>query len=222
MDGYCAVLSGQFDVGCGPVEVAQILVQAQGLPLVLHYGYVVPAGSSVEGIAQQYNTSRDTLLRLNNLTSPNDLKADAILDVPLRACSSEVRNTSQDYPLLVPNGTYVFTANNCVRCNCEAANNWILQCESSSLINSSCRPVQCEGQENFYLGNTSFSGCNRRTCAYAGYNLQNILTTLDLQSTCPASSSIGLQGSRWNFLLISIHVMLICLPFLKRVAIFLM
>ncbi|CAA2957955.1 Hypothetical predicted protein [Olea europaea subsp. europaea] len=92
---------------------------------VLHYGYVVPAGSSVEGIAQQYNTSRDTLLRLNNLTSPNDLKADAILDVPLRACSSEVRNTSQDYPLLVPNGTYVFTANNCVRCNCEAANNWM-------------------------------------------------------------------------------------------------
>lgn len=51
---------------------------------VVHYGHVVAAGSSVEGIAQQYNTSQETLLRLNNLTSPQDLLAGAVLDVPLR------------------------------------------------------------------------------------------------------------------------------------------
>ncbi|KAL2459916.1 LysM domain-containing GPI-anchored protein 2 [Abeliophyllum distichum] len=185
---------------------------------VVHYGHVVPAGSSVDGIAKQYNTSQDTLLRLNNLTSPKDLLAGAILDVPLRACSSMVSNSSLDYPLLVPNGTYVFTANNCVRCNCDAANNWMLQCESS-LINSSCPAIRCQGAENFYLGNTLSLGCNRTTCAYAGYDRQNTNTTVDLQSTCPASdnksSAIGLQGSRWNFLLLSIHIMLICLPFLK-------
>ncbi|CAI9769770.1 unnamed protein product [Fraxinus pennsylvanica] len=186
---------------------------------VVHYGYKVPGGSTVEGIAEQFNTSQDTLLRLNNLTSPKDLMADAVLDVPLRACSSSlISNSSLDYPLLVPNGTYVFTANNCVRCNCDAANNWMLQCEPS-LINSSCSPIRCEGQENFYLGNSSSSGCNRTTCAYAGYNHQNILTAIDVQSTCQApdnnSSAISLRGLRWNFLLISIHIMLICLPFLK-------
>lgn len=185
---------------------------------VVHYGYMVPGGSSVEGIAQQFNTSQDTLLRLNNLTSPEDLKADAVLDVPLRACSSLISNSSLDYPLLVPNGTYVFTANNCVRCNCDAANNWTLQCEPS-LINSSCSAIRCEGPENLYLGKSSPSGCNRTTCAYAGYNRQNILTTIDVQSTCQAtdnnSSAISLQGLMWNFLLISIHIMLICLPFLN-------
>lgn len=50
---------------------------------VLHYGHVVSPGSSVDAIAAQYNTSQDTLLRLNGLTSPKDLKAGAVLDVPL-------------------------------------------------------------------------------------------------------------------------------------------
>ncbi|CAA2989211.1 lysM domain-containing GPI-anchored 2 [Olea europaea subsp. europaea] len=184
---------------------------------VVHYGYVVPAGSSVGGIAQQFNTSQDTLLRLNNLTSPKDLDAGAVLDVPLRACSSVISNNSLDYPLLVPNGTYVFTANNCVRCSCDAANNWMLQCESS-LINSSCSAVQCDGPENLSLGNSSSSGCNHTTCTYAGYNRQEILTAINVQSTCAAynnSSAISLQGLRWNFLRIFIHILLICLPFLK-------
>lgn len=50
---------------------------------MLHYGHVVSPGSSVDAIAAQYNTSQDTLLRLNGLTSPKDLKAGAVLDVPL-------------------------------------------------------------------------------------------------------------------------------------------
>ncbi|KAL0334514.1 UNVERIFIED_CONTAM: Glycerol-3-phosphate acyltransferase 9 [Sesamum radiatum] len=151
---------------------------------VVHYGHVVAPGSTVEGIAQQYNTSQDTLLRLNNLTGPQDLKAGAVLDVPLRACSSMVSNNSVDYPLLVANDTYVFTATNCVRCKCDAAVSWMLQCEASQ-INSSCPAIRCEGAENFYLGNTTTSsGCNRTTCEYAGYN-QTILTTAALESTCP-------------------------------------
>ncbi|CAK9177909.1 unnamed protein product [Ilex paraguariensis] len=51
---------------------------------VVHYGLVVAAGSTVEGIAQQYNTTQDTLLRLNKLASPNDLIAGVALDVPLK------------------------------------------------------------------------------------------------------------------------------------------
>ncbi|KAI3446334.1 hypothetical protein Pfo_002999 [Paulownia fortunei] len=184
---------------------------------VVHYGHVVAPGSSVEGIAQQYNTSQDTLLRLNNLTSPQALMAGAVLDVPLRTCSSMVNNNSVDYPLLVANGTYLFTANNCVTCKCDAAMNWMLQCEPSQ-INPSCPPIRCEGSENFYLGNTTSSGCNHTTCAYAGYN-QTILTTVALESTCPASdnrsSAMSLQGWRWNELLIFIHIMVLCIPFLS-------
>lgn len=137
-----------------------------------------------------------------------------------------------------------------------------LQCESS-LINSSCSAVQCDGPENLSLGNSSSSGCNHTTCTYAGYNRQEILTAINVQSTCAGrfqychrwfflriycfeinlmhlktlilyfqvavtnpkivtlataynnSSAISLQGLRWNFLRIFIHILLICLPFLK-------
>ena len=40
------------------------------------------------------------------------------------ACTSVVKNTSLDYPLLLSNGTYAYTANNCVKCQCYSANNW--------------------------------------------------------------------------------------------------
>lgn len=178
---------------------------------VVHYGHVVPQGSSVEGIAQEFNTSQDTLLRLNNLNSSADLMAGSILDVPLRACSSMINNNSIDYPLLVPNDTYALTANNCVVCKCDAALEWMLQCVPSGQLKTgagSCPSVRCEGPENLSIGNSTSSGCNSTTCAYAGYNNQTILTTLALNSTCPAvggggggkSSAVRLQG--WRHLLL--------------------
>ncbi|KAK4491478.1 hypothetical protein RD792_002228 [Penstemon davidsonii] len=192
---------------------------------VVHYGHVVAQGNSLQGIAQQFNISQDTLSRLNNLTSAQDLIAGAVLDVPLRACSSMVNNNSMDYPLLVPNGTYVFTASNCVRCRCDAAAmNWMLQCESTQ-FNSSCQPIRCEGtpENNFYLGNTttsSSSGCNRTTCAYAGYiNTTTIMTTIAVDhSTCPAGSSatkLLQHWRRWNFVLVVINMAAVLLCFLN-------
>lgn len=62
---------------------------------VVHYGHVVPQGSSVEGIAQDFNTSQDTLLRLNNLNSSSVLMAGSILDVPLRGIL--VKCSDQDW-----------------------------------------------------------------------------------------------------------------------------
>lgn len=55
---------------------------------VVHYGHLVASRSTLEGIAQQYGTTPDTLLKLNGLAGPNDLKAGAIIDVPLRGKSS--------------------------------------------------------------------------------------------------------------------------------------
>ncbi|KAJ1430492.1 LysM domain [Sesbania bispinosa] len=87
---------------------------------VVHYAHVVIAGSTVEGIAQQYGTTQGILLSVNDMTDPKSLQAGQILDVPLKACSSSVRNDSLDSPLLVPNATYVYTANECVKCKCDS------------------------------------------------------------------------------------------------------
>ncbi|KAI5647719.1 hypothetical protein M9H77_33724 [Catharanthus roseus] len=183
---------------------------------VVHYGHVVPAQSTIEGIAEEFGTSQDTLLRLNGLASPRDLKADSILDVPLKACTSMVRNDSLDNPLLVANGTYVFTAANCVMCKCDAANNWTLQCEPTQLNSSlwqSCPSTQCQGAQLMSLGNSTSAGCNRTSCTYAGYTNQTILTTLVPESTCPASqdnsSAIALQSWRWSSLWILFHLFLL-------------
>lgn len=174
---------------------------------VVHYGYVVPSGSSVSRIASDYDTTEQTLLRLNGLASANALKADSVIDVPLRACTSMISTTSLDASLLVPSGTYAFTANNCVQCKCDKANNLRLQCDPSPqgirISNwSRCPSMQCEG--NSSLSSTS---CG---CAYMGYTNQTILVTYD--STCPAGTpsndarKVGLQWLSWTWLLISVEL----------------
>jgi LysM repeat protein len=51
---------------------------------VVHYGHLVVAGSTVEGIAEQYGTTSATLLSLNQMANASDLKAAQVLDVPLK------------------------------------------------------------------------------------------------------------------------------------------
>lgn len=189
---------------------------------VVHYGYLVPAGSTVSGIAEQFSTTESTLLNLNGMNSSANLLADSILDVPLKVCTSSVQNNSSDYPLLVPNGTYVFTANSCVRCQCNAANNWILDCKPSGIKlprGQTCPSMQCVGTA-FDLGNTtSDSNCSLSRCSYAGYINGTIETTLTQESTCPSSpggnnntpSGNGSNGLRSSFivgvLLIAFHLL---------------
>jgi LysM repeat protein len=50
----------------------------------VHLTYVVPAGSSVAGIAEQYGTTEETLLGLNRMPDAKSLLAGQVLDVPLR------------------------------------------------------------------------------------------------------------------------------------------
>ncbi|CAO2813660.1 unnamed protein product [Amaranthus hypochondriacus] len=161
---------------------------------VVHYGHVVASGSSVGQIAAEFGISSESLMKVNNISDPKSLLAGQVLDVPLKACNSSVNNTSRDAPLLVANGTYVYTANNCVMCKCDASNNFRLQCQPSGLkaINwATCPTMQCSGS-NLSLGNsTILSDCSRSTCAYAGYNKLNVLTTLATEDTCAATGSNG-------------------------------
>ncbi|XP_074275749.1 lysM domain-containing GPI-anchored protein 2 isoform X2 [Silene latifolia] len=168
---------------------------------VVHYGHVVAAGSSVEQIAEDFGTTSATLLTVNGIKDPKDLIAGQVLDVPLRACSASVSPTSFDYPLLVPTGTYVDTAHNCVMCKCDATNNFTLQCEPSGLKAvdwHTCPSMKCAASD-LSLGNfTDSPSCSRTTCAYAGFNKnQTIFTTLAQSNTCPGNatddSSLGLK-----------------------------
>lgn len=201
---------------------------------VLHYAHVVEAGNTIDIIAQKYGTTPQTLLSINGIDDPKTLQAGQVLDVPLPVCKSNVGNNSVDFPLLVPNETYIYTANDCVKCKCDSTgssnnSNSMLQCEESNVkpINhwSVCPSVKCSA--NVFIGNTtSTDSCNRTFCDYAGYTSRNISTVLATQNTCavaPSGSSGSGSGSGgsdsgasrsilngwvWNKLLILIHFLL--------------
>ncbi|KAE9603304.1 putative LysM domain-containing protein [Lupinus albus] len=186
---------------------------------VVHYGHLVELGNSIEGIAEEYGTTQQILLTLNGITDPKTLQAGQLLHVPLKACSSNVRNDSLDYPLLVANASYIYTAHNCIKCMCDSTNNFKLECEESSELKptnwSICPTTQCSS--NVYIGNiTATDSCNQTTCDYAGYTSNNISTVLATHNTCAAAPngsgpSSGatrstLQGWFWSNLFIVIHL----------------
>lgn len=190
---------------------------------VIHYAHIVEADSTIQAIAQQYGTNQQTLLKINGIDDPKSLQAGQLLDVPLPVCNSSVTSDSLDFPLLVPNATYVYTANECVQCKCDSTsnNNFMLQCEPSELkpINrwSVCPTMECS--KNVLIGNTtttSTDSCNSTICDYGGYNSRNISMVNATQNTCavaPSGSDSGatgssLSGSVWNKLLILIHFLL--------------
>uniref|UniRef100_A0A803LG42 Uncharacterized protein n=1 Tax=Chenopodium quinoa TaxID=63459 RepID=A0A803LG42_CHEQI len=159
----------------------------------------------------------ESLMKVNSISDPKSLIAGQVLDVPIKACSSSINNSSSDSSLLVANGTYVFTANNCVRCSCDKTNNYTLNCQPSGLkaVNwPTCPAMKCP-DSNFLLSNSTTSSCSRTTCAYAGYNKQTVLTTLAVENTCPApGSSEDSNGSRlrgWSLAIVLLSLQMIML-----------
>ncbi|KAK8936273.1 Chitin elicitor-binding protein [Platanthera zijinensis] len=165
-----------------------------GTPTV-HYAYLVAAGNSLASISEEFGVQQDSLLQINGIKDPKDLIAGQVLDVPLRACSSSISNSSLDRNLRVANGSYVLTAKNCVRCSC-SSKSWQLDCQpTQGLSNSSCPVAKCG---NLFLGNTSASACETSTCAYNGYTASNILASLTNQSTCNGTNGLGPVPSQDN------------------------
>ncbi|CAN1266620.1 LysM domain-containing GPI-anchored protein 2 [Linum perenne] len=185
---------------------------------VVHYGHVAENGSSVEGIAERFGSSVEALMSVNGLKNGSGLVAGQVLDVPLRACNSSIRPDSEDSQLALANGTYAFAAHNCVQCNCDASNNWTLQCHPSGVKPSNwstCPTMQCGGDKTLMLGSSTGLGCDETTCSYAGFSSnRTIFTSLD--STChvaPSGSPIhGNSGGRmigstwWNFGLVGLVI----------------
>ncbi|TVU10276.1 hypothetical protein EJB05_43797 [Eragrostis curvula] len=197
---------------------------------VVHYTYVVPAGSSVAGIAQEFGTTEETILAVNKMPDAKSLLAGQVLDVPLRACGSNISNTAVDRNLLVPNGTYILTANNCVMCGCSSST-WQLDCQPTQGLSSSFCPVAKCG--DMFLGNTSStSSCETTKCSYGGYTNTTsftILANLTTSNVCNAagmsptaqpahSSAFRLEPARWRWteLVVSLHVVLLCLGYLRQ------
>ncbi|KAI3965568.1 hypothetical protein MKX01_010525 [Papaver californicum] len=171
-----------------------------------HYAHVVRLThgngdvESLDMIARELGVTVESILKLNGgIEEPN---AETVIDVPLRACKSTVSNTSADYPLFVPNGTYTLTANNCIKCKCDYINkNSTLHCEPSppevKVQNwQQCPSVRCIGsgveasRPSYALGQRSYidnTGCNETRCAYTGYDNRSraISASLVNGSICP-------------------------------------
>ncbi|XP_072962637.1 chitin elicitor-binding protein [Typha angustifolia] len=183
----------------------------------VHLGYVVASGDSVAGIAKEFGLADETLLKINGIADPTKLLAGAILDVPLRVCSSSISNTSADYGLTLPNGSYALTADDCILCSCSSSS-YQLNCSLNQAKNSSiCNAPKCRG--NLSLGDTSTSGCEVTTCAYTGYTNTTGLNILSMAVTNQTKCSngglraSGLIESIWRISFIFIHMILIWVCF---------
>ncbi|KAI3933998.1 hypothetical protein MKW98_010512, partial [Papaver atlanticum] len=174
---------------------------------VVHYAHVVRRAhgdgdvETLDMIARELGVTVESILKLNG--GNEEPNAETVIDVPLRACKSTVSiSTSQDFPLLVPNGTYTLTANNCINCKCNYINKSSrLHCEPSpsevKVQNwQQCPSVRCIGSgveangSSYALGQRSFidkTGCNETRCAYTGYNNRSrtISASLVNGSICP-------------------------------------
>ncbi|KAF0893273.1 hypothetical protein E2562_023915 [Oryza meyeriana var. granulata] len=169
---------------------------------VMHLAYSVASGENTSAIAARYGVTEATLLKINQIDDPKKLLMGQILDVPLPVCSSSISDTSADHNLmLLPSGTYAFTAENCIRCSCSASTN---QLNCTAVQRNRCPPVpQCS--ETLKLGETNGTGCGSTTCAYSGYSNSSSLiiqTSLATNQTtaCQRGGSGRSQfaGSMWK------------------------
>ncbi|CAK7349733.1 unnamed protein product [Dovyalis caffra] len=119
------------------------------------------------------------------------------------ACSSANLNWHNE-TLIVPNGSYALTANDCIKCICEPGS-LNLQCLPSG-IESSCSHLQCKDSDLFigdtYVENTSI-GCNITACEYRGHYGRKIFRSLvnssyvqcpgdrNCNATCPSGSPLS-------------------------------
>ncbi|CAN6245947.1 unnamed protein product [Urochloa humidicola] len=161
------------------------------LPAV-YLSYVVQVGDTVPAIAATYETTVTDVMNVNAMGSPVAAPGD-ILAIPLPACASAFPKSASDHGLVVANGTYALTADNCVQCSC-GPGSLNLYCTPASL-SGSCPSMQCPNS-NVMLGNMSTrptsAGCNVSSCNYEGFVNGTITASLSggLQPRCPGPHQV--------------------------------
>uniref|UniRef100_A0A0E0GGD2 LysM domain-containing protein n=1 Tax=Oryza nivara TaxID=4536 RepID=A0A0E0GGD2_ORYNI len=185
---------------------------------VMHLAYSVGKGENTSAIAAKYGVTESTLLTRNKIDDPTKLQMGQILDVPLPVCRSSISDTSADHNLmLLPDGTYGFTAGNCIRCSCSSTT---YQLNCTAVQNKGCPSVPlCNG--TLKLGETNGTGCGSTTCAYSGYsNSSSLIIQTSLATNQTTACQKGGSGrsqfarSMWSMSVISFHMVLIIICFL--------
>ncbi|KAF8390133.1 hypothetical protein HHK36_024655 [Tetracentron sinense] len=158
---------------------------------VVYLSYVVERGESLSSIGADYGTTVTNLEAVNGLEQPVIDPGD-ILAVPIPACSSanlDWRNES----MIIPNGSYALTANNCIKCTCGPGILHI-RCFPSGFAAVSCSHLQCKGS-SLFIGDIyekqSALGCNVSTCLYRGHYGRKIFRSLvnSSQNQCSGNQS---------------------------------
>lgn len=134
----------------------------------VYMSYVVQSGDALTRIAAEYGVTIGNLEIVNGLGQPQIDPGD-ILAIPLAACSSANLNWYND-SVIVPNGSYALTANNCIKCGCRPTD-LSLECLASGIVEK-CSHLQCK-DSNLFIGerheNDTVSGCNVAACIYRGH-----------------------------------------------------
>ncbi|XP_043716776.1 lysM domain-containing GPI-anchored protein 1-like isoform X2 [Telopea speciosissima] len=103
---------------------------------VVYMSYVVQEGESLSSIGATYSATVTELEAVNGL-SQTVIDPGDVLAVPIPACSSANLDWYNE-SLIVPNGSYALTANNCIKCGCGM--------NDLDLSNSS--QIQCSGNHS--------------------------------------------------------------------------
>ncbi|GMP33066.1 hypothetical protein CsSME_00006550 [Camellia sinensis var. sinensis] len=144
----------------------------------VYMSYVVEIGENLSSIGDEFGTTVHELEGVNGFdqsqVSPGD-----VLAIPIPACSSANLRWYNE-SLVLPNGSYTLTANNCVKCSCDQHSDLSLQCSPSG-IEQSCPNLQCKGS-NLFIGDayerpTTF-GCSVNECVYRGHFKHKIYKSL--------------------------------------------
>ncbi|CAA6673549.1 unnamed protein product [Spirodela intermedia] len=150
----------------------------------IHLAHIVKAGSTLAEVSSEFWASQASLISLNNISDPKNLLAGQVLDVPLSACGLfSVRPNSPDFGLLVPNGSYVLTAGNCIKCICNRPAAEMICFDSPASVDDvsrGCNRQRCYSEDypggELEFGTLYVSSCTATQCLYAGYDDREILT----------------------------------------------
>lgn len=163
----------------------------------VYMSYVVQSGDDLTRIAAEYGVTVGNLEIINGLGQPQIDPGD-ILAIPLAACSAANLNWYNE-SLIIPNGSYALTANNCIKCGCSSTD-LSMECSASGIVDK-CSHLQCK-DSNLFIGenhekHTASGNCNVTACIYRGHlggkTFRSLVNSTDVKCLGNQSQHTGLS-----------------------------